>query len=74
MTHFVKKCVHGTIVEQCRCPFQSESKHVTTVPCPPWSSCKDWFEEHSGRHVGYVPYFDCPRCSRHRLDYRLYAL
>jgi hypothetical protein len=64
--HYVKKCVHGTVVEQCRCP--SPAKTVTTVPCPGWSACQYKVQEDPGRYTGYVPYFDCPRCGRHRLE------
>lgn len=30
--HYIKKCVHGRVVSQCRCP--DYNKPVTTVPCP----------------------------------------
>jgi len=31
VTHFVKRCEHGTVVAQCRCPGP---KTATIVPCP----------------------------------------
>ncbi len=30
--HYIKQCIHGTLVEQCRCWGQ---RTVTIVPCPP---------------------------------------
>lgn len=29
--HFIKKCVHGDVISQCRCP--SADKRVEIVPC-----------------------------------------
>jgi len=30
--HFIKRCRHGTLVTQCRCPHKD--KRVITVACP----------------------------------------
>lgn len=41
MTHQIKKCRHGTVVSQCRCPGP---KHELLVPCPdscPWDAPSD---------------------------------
>lgn len=32
VSHFIERCIHGTLVSQCRCPGP---KTVRTVPCPP---------------------------------------
>lgn len=47
--HYVKKCTHGVIVEQCRC---IGTRETIIVPCPKWCA-----KNHQQQDAADIPKF-----------------